>query len=96
MRRLFFFVIVMTSVAGCKSYCRQLSEKQCECATTSTERTSCLTSAANKETGVTLTAADEDACEALLPKCDCTLLTTPEGKVNCGLARPLAEADAGP
>jgi hypothetical protein len=95
MWRFLLFIVVMISVAGCKSYCRQLSEKQCECSATSTERTTCLTLAANKETGVTLTAADEDACEALLPKCDCTLVATSEGKVNCGLARPLAEADAG-
>ena len=75
-------------VTGCKSNCRQLSEKLCDCTTSTTEKTSCLQYAASKETasGVIVTAADEDLCASLLTQCDCRLIDTPEGKVKCGLA----------
>lgn len=83
------------ALSGCKGACRQLSEKQCECSQTSSERTSCLTLVSSKEASVTLTADDEATCEALLPKCDCHTITTSEGKARCGMARPLPESDAG-
>lgn len=97
MRKLLLSLVVVASLAGCKSSCRQLTEKQCECSPTTAERTSCLTIASNKEASVVLTAQDEATCEVLLPKCDCRLIDTPQGKADCGLARPLAgaEADAG-
>jgi hypothetical protein len=95
MLKLLLPLFVVASLAGCKSHCRQLSEKQCDCAYTSTERTNCLSAASTHESGVILTAEDEATCEALLPQCDCRLIDTPEGKANCGLARPLADADAG-
>jgi hypothetical protein len=80
-------------VSGCKTQCRQLTEKQCECTANNSEFTSCLQQAANKEnTGLLLTQADEDLCESLLPQCDCRLVDTPQGKQRCGLA---VAADAG-
>ena len=94
MRKLLLSLVIVASLAGCKSSCRQLSERQCECSLTTAERTSCLTTASNKEAAAVLTAADEATCEALLPGCDCRLIDTPQGKAACGLARPLAEAGA--
>lgn len=95
MRALLSFVVLVASLGGCKSYCRQLSEKLCDCEVTSTARTNCLTSAASKEANASLTAEAEDRCEALLPGCDCAQRYGAEGKVACGLAWPVPEADAG-
>jgi len=73
--------------AGCKTSCRQLSEKLCDCTLSATERTSCLQVAANKETSsIVITAEDEANCEALLDQCDCRLIDTPAGKQRCGFA----------
>jgi hypothetical protein len=87
---------VLTLAPGCKSNCRQLSEKQCDCTTSATERTSCLQVAATKESNaggtLVLTQADEDTCGALLETCDCRLVDTPAGKERCGLA---VSSDAG-
>jgi len=97
MLKLLLPLVVVASLAGCKSSCRQLSEKACDCFLTSSERTVCLSAAATRESGVNppLTAEDEATCEALLPRCDCRLLDTAQGKANCGVARPLADTDAG-
>lgn len=94
MRALLLLFVVVASLAGCKSSCRQLSEKMCDCSLSSSERTACLTNASAKESNISaLTPADEATCAALLPKCDCHLIDTPQGKANCGLARPLVGAD---
>lgn len=87
-------LVVLAFVAGgCKSYCRQLSEKVCDCTSSSTEKTNCLSSAANKEnSGVLVTAEDETHCQALLTECDCRLIDTPAGKERCGYSVP---ADGG-
>lgn len=83
-------------ISGCKTPCRQLSEKLCDCTSSTSERTSCLQVAANKEsavgTSVLVTAEDQDRCEALINECDCRLLDTPAGKMRCGYAE---SADAG-
>ncbi|MFT3714124.1 MAG: hypothetical protein QM817_41205 [Archangium sp.] len=80
--------VVLAFAPGCKTYCRQLSEKQCDCTNSSTERTSCLQVAATKEANpsIRLTQADEDTCQALLATCDCRLVDTPAGKERCGYA----------
>ena len=87
--------LLALALAGCKTNCRQLSEAICECATTSTNRTNCLSAAANAEQSNYPSAADEEACGALLPVCDCRLVDTAQGKANCGMARPLATDDGG-
>jgi hypothetical protein len=81
--------------AGCKTSCRQLSEKLCDCTLSATERTSCLQAAANKESPETrpvVRAEDEAICESLLDECDCRLVDTPAGKERCGFA---VRSDAG-
>jgi hypothetical protein len=72
---------------GCKSQCRQLSEKLCECQPTTADREACLRKASNEEGRIQPTAENEETCAALLPGCDCKAIDTAEGKRACGLAR---------
>ncbi len=77
------------SLTGCKSQCRQLSERLCDCAGNSNDKNNCLTLAASKESSNPPTPADNEYCATLLPQCDCRLIDTTAGKVRCGLAYPL-------
>jgi hypothetical protein len=95
MRKLTVLAALLVGAAGCKTTCRQLSEAMCDCAATTTDKTSCLQIAASNEQNNYPTAADIEACAKLLPVCDCRLTDTAQGKANCGLARPLANPDAG-
>lgn len=81
--------VVLASVAatGCKSSCRQLSEKLCDCARNTLDRDACLRRASAEEGRIPMTAADQATCANLLPHCDCNLIDTPDGKRRCGLAR---------
>jgi hypothetical protein len=80
-------------LTGCKTNCRQLSEKLCDCTTSTTEKTACLQVASSKETSAGIvTQADEELCQTLLASCDCRLIDTPAGKERCGIA---VSADAG-
>lgn len=85
-------LVLLALAPGCKSNCRQLSEKLCDCSINSVDRNSCLTRVSSNESNTTLTAADNERCGALLTACDCRLIDTAQGKVNCGLAWPV---DAG-
>jgi hypothetical protein len=101
MKPLLVVVVIAASalvVGGCKSPCRQLSERQCDCTQSSSERNTCLQRAATQESIVTLTAADNQRCAELVEACDCRLIDTPEGKLKCGYARRAAcdaDRDAG-
>lgn len=90
MRHAVFLVTasLLLVTTGCKSYCRQLSEKVCDCTTSTTEKTSCLTVVSNKETRYSPTEETEARCQALLTECDCRLIDTPAGKEKCGYAEP--------
>jgi hypothetical protein len=84
-------VFAALGLSGCKSKCRQLSEKLCDCSINSVEKENCIRRAQNAEGINPPTATDETYCDSLLTSCDCRLIDTPQGKVNCGLARgPLA------
>lgn len=74
-------------LGACKSPCRALSEKLCECTDNSLDRDACIREAANEESRVAPTAEDQDRCEALIEQCDCNRIDTLEGKQACGLAR---------
>jgi hypothetical protein len=89
-----FSSLMLFTAAGCKTYCRQLSEKVCDCTSSTTEKTACLTTVSNKDSNYSANATEETEarCEALLPQCDCRLLDTPAGKEKCGFAQ---SADAG-
>ena len=86
--------IAAFALAGCKSNCRQLSERLCECTVNSIERDACLRTASAAEGSNPGTADDETRCGDLLRPpdggvgCDCRLIDTKAGKVRCGLARP--------
>ena len=84
---LVFFALCLGLVA-CKSPCRQLSEKLCDCSINSAEKNGCVTRAGNAEGVNEPSEADQATCKALLETCDCRLIDTAEGKVRCGLARP--------
>lgn len=92
MRMKWIVVAVSVSLVGCKTYCRQLSEKLCDCASTTTEKNSCLQGISTREANSPPTPEDEVLCEGLLPGCDCRLLDTAQGKERCGWA---VGADAG-
>ena len=77
-------LLLVTS--GCKSQCRLLSEKACDCTVSTTDRTGCLSRAATQEGTFPPTADNEDRCEELLAQCDCRLVDTAAGKMRCGLA----------
>jgi hypothetical protein len=85
--------LALLGLTGCKSACRQLSEKLCDCNTNSVERELCVRRAANDQALVEPTSQDEETCDALLnekdpsKQCTCENYQTDEGKVACGLAR---------
>jgi hypothetical protein len=87
-----FVMLAALALCGCKTSCRQLSEKLCDCAGNSTDRNNCLALASSKEGANPPNDTDNAYCATLLPQCDCRLIDTTPGKVRCGLAYPL---DAG-
>ncbi len=87
-------IAFVTGLLGCKGACRQLSERQCDCQSSSFERNTCLQNAAAREESVRPTADDNQRCAELVEQCDCRLIDTPEGKQKCGFARrPACDAD---
>jgi hypothetical protein len=103
MRRSSLIALLASSLfvlAGCKTQCRVLSERLCECLEP-VEREDCLTLAASEERRLEPTAEQEEVCEGYLTTClpnvselegqereaACRVLETPEGKQACGLAR---------
>jgi hypothetical protein len=85
--------LVLLSLTGCKGACRELSEKLCDCSTTSVEREVCVRRASNDEALFEPTADQEAVCEEKLPNCHCEDIQnarTPEqelaAKQACGLA----------
>lgn len=87
MKHLAFVLGLALLGLGCKSPCRQLSERQCECFQSSYERNSCLQRVATQESVAALTNEDNARCAELVEACDCRLVDTPEGKRKCGFAR---------
>ncbi len=73
--------------SSCKSGCRQLTEKLCDCAPTTADRNACLTQAASVDANTPTSNEDNAVCSELYPQCDCRLIDTAQGKVRCGLAR---------
>lgn len=91
--RLWVVALVLVAAVGCKSQCRQLSEKLCDCSINSVDKDTCIRRAASAESsGVVLTAADEATCGALVSQCDCRIIDTTVGKQRCGLARTPPDA----
>lgn len=86
--------VVVLALVGCKTPCRQLSERLCECQQSSFDRNTCLQRAATADSTANPTTAQNEACAALVEQCDCRLTETPEGKKKCGFARLPAPCDA--
>jgi hypothetical protein len=85
----FLTVLALTAVmsAGCKSQCRQLSEKLCDCAINSVDKDTCIRTASASEGTNPPNADDEALCASKLETCNCRLVDTPNGKFACGLSR---------
>jgi hypothetical protein len=86
--------LALLGLTGCKSACRELSEKLCDCTTTSLEREVCVRRASNDEALFEPTSEDEAVCEEKLDGCRCEDIqnasTSDEllaAKQACGLAR---------
>jgi hypothetical protein len=95
MRWMLALAVALSLLTGCKSKCRLLSEKLCDCTLNSNDKTACLQQASISEGNSPPTAEDEAVCETLYQGCDCRLIDTPQGKIRCGLARPVEGLDAG-
>ena len=80
------FTSLLLVTSGCKSHCRVLSEKLCDCTVNSTDKTSCLQGIATKTDEPT--DDQNELCKSLEGTCDCRLVDTPSGKERCGLAVP--------
>ncbi|OJT22156.1 hypothetical protein BO221_23750 [Archangium sp. Cb G35] len=84
----------LLALAGCKSPCRELSDRLCECVE-AFRRDECIQLAADRERSIDTTDEDLALCEERLDTCTvnrndrttCDLLLTDEGKAACGLAR---------
>ncbi|MFY0525791.1 hypothetical protein ACN28I_22490 [Archangium gephyra] len=84
----------LLALAGCKSPCRQLSERLCDCVE-QFRRDECIQAVAERERSVEPTDEDLTACEERLDTCTinpddrttCDILLTDEGKAACGLAK---------
>ncbi|MDQ3265297.1 MAG: M48 family metallopeptidase [Myxococcota bacterium] len=90
MRRLLSLLAVTSlTLLACKSPCRQLSEKLCDCAPNTVVRDSCRTAAGQEEARVRPSDEQQATCQALLTanQCDCHNLDSLEAKQACGLAR---------
>jgi hypothetical protein len=74
-------------LSGCKSNCQQLSESLCNCANNAQLKAACLSRAATEAGNINVTSEDNQLCGQLMNVCDCHVINTYEGKVNCGLAR---------
>ena len=79
--------VALVSLPGCKNPCIALAEKICDCQKTANERSLCVSRANDEASQRTLTPEDKATCSALVDKCDCHALDTPQGKQACGLAR---------
>ncbi len=84
----------LLALAGCKSPCRELSERLCDCLE-QFQQDVCVQQVADRERSIEPTDADLAACEERLDTCTidpndrttCDILLTDEGKRACGLAR---------
>jgi hypothetical protein len=105
MRRSAALVLLSSSLlalAGCKSPCRELSERRCDCVE-AYQRETCVRAVVIAEGNVEPTEEQFEACEQKLDTCVapgkreqdeererkrfCEFLETEQGKQACGLAR---------
>jgi hypothetical protein len=78
---------VALASSACTSPCLQLAENICNCQNNENARNTCNSEEGTRNSQVNPTSDQENACSALLDKCDCNTIDTPQGKIDCGLAR---------
>jgi hypothetical protein len=81
--------LALLGLAGCKSPCRELSEKLCDCQLNTLSREACVRRVINDEARIEPTAEQEAFCESKLEVCDCKAIAedeTGDAKRACGLA----------
>jgi len=87
-RSLFAVGLLLAALAsGCNSPCVQLAQKICDCQSTQNDRDTCNSNVSARADQVSFTDQDNNNCSALIDKCACYELDTPQGKANCGLSR---------
>ena len=81
-------VLTVSLAAGCGNACLKLADQICSCQPDDISRSACQQQARTQEAIFPLTNQNDQACQKALDThaCDCTLITTPEGRVGCGLA----------
>jgi hypothetical protein len=91
--RLLGCVLTVTLAAGCGDACLDLASRVCGCLPDDGTRGACNARAKDSEANFPVTAQDQAFCQHQLDTgaCDCRQLTTPEGKVGCGIAYVLPE-----
>jgi hypothetical protein len=91
--RLFGCVLTLTFLAGCGDACRDLASRVCGCLPDDGTRAACNQRARDAEASFPVTAQDQAFCQHQLDTnaCDCNALTTPQGKVGCGIAYTLPQ-----
>ena len=90
-------VLTLQWVAGCSNSCIQLADQICSCQQDPITQSACQQLARQQEGIFSVTSQNEQQCQRALDThaCDCTVITTPEGRANCGLAYPEPLPDGG-
>jgi len=81
-------VLTLQMAAGCANACLQLADQICSCQPDDVTRSACQQLARQQEGIFSVTNQNEQQCQKSLDThaCDCTVITTPEGRAACGLA----------
>ena len=87
-------MLTFAFVAGCSTPCLDLANQICKCQPDTTSQSNCQTNASNAGSTFTVRSQDNEYCQQKLDEgaCDCNKLNTPEGRANCGLSYPAADA----
>ena len=90
-----FALLSALALAGCASDCLKLAQKVCDCQPTANLRDACNSDANTQKAQVSISSKQEALCAQLYNVCDCHVLDTPQGRINCGQARdPSKSPDA--
>src|SRR5437764_2787675 len=88
-------VLTVTQAVGCGDACLKLADQICNCQPDDASRSACQAQVREQEKVFPIRNADQQRCQQALDTnaCDCQKLTTPEGRVACGLAYTGAPPD---
>ena len=90
-------VLTLQMATSCTNACLQLADQICSCQPDVITRSACQQQARTQEGIFSVTSLNEEECQKALDThaCDCTVITTPEGRARCGLAYPEPLPDGG-